>query len=577
MTPEIGTEGGPLDRSPLRKIIAYGLWGTDPMYTQGAIDNARIAQKLYPDWTCRFYLGASVPSDVVEELRAQPNVETQEVDEPEDLRAAFWRFRAAQDADVLLCRDTDGRLSRAEAAAVRAWLESDKEAHALAINRLRLIHSLDILAGLFGVRGQALRDLHREASSYRPDGSYGDDEIFLRERLKPLLLQRDALLMHDPTWGWGEPPPLPPADAFATRWYHEPEIHLQALPRERGASWFMGMVKPPRKGWQWRLLGRGVRRIHKGMGQKLVLRGVVLCPGRWQRRTRRWTGRPQMADRMTPEDILAVRQSMAAVPGPENGVIALALPSNDPALLRGALDNARAAAAFYPEWQCRFHVHPALDTETREALESMPGVVVQTVDADAQRQDPSLWGLQAAGDCDALLLRSPLARLSLYDRQAVYHWLASGCELHSLHDHPRHGWRRPTPDLAGLRGEALAWAAGRPGHADPLGALARQARKGQMGWLRHDNIWHIGTPLPDPCTEPMLGYHGMPWELSEEYGGLPAPVLEDYRRREACWEGTRFLVTSFAARTLRSLHWKRDPAERLMALLCGLLYPKQKP
>ena len=559
----------------MRKIIAFGLWGTLPRYTRGAIENARIAQVVYPGWTCRFYLGASVPAEVAAELRAQPNVETLEVDEPEDLRATFWRFRAARDADILLCRDADGRLSRAEAEAVQAWLASDKEAHAMVFNRPRFAHSLDLLAGVFGVRGQALQDLGREAAQYSPNGIYGDDEIFLRQCLKPLLLQRNALLMHDPIWGWGKPPPKGSADTtaiFATGWLHEPELYLQTFPLHRGSSYFTGLHAAPKTGRVWRALGRGLRRLHPGLGQRLGLRGVVKAPGWLERRLRSLTRGPYLGV-PAPEDSRKIRQGMAAIPSPFHGAIAFALPSNDAPLLRGALDNARAAAAFYPEWRCRFHVHPALNAQTRQELESMPGVAVREVDAGVQKLDPSLWGLQDVDDCDVLLLRSPLARLSLYDRQAVYRWLASFCELHSLHDHPRHGWRRPTADLAGLRGAARAWAEAHPGHPDPLGALAQQAKEGRIDWLRHDNIWHVGLPLPRPAAPPMMAYHGMPWALSEEYGGMPAPVLEDYRKREAYLEGMRFLATTITSKGLRFLGWKPRPAERLMALLCSLLYP----
>ena len=561
---------------PLRKIIAYGLWGTHPRYMLGALDNARAAQRLYPDWTCRFYLGASVPAEVAGELRAQPNVETLEVDEPENLCAAFWRFRAARDADILLCRDADTRISRAECAAVEAWLESDKEAHAMVYNRPRFAYSLDLLAGLFGVRGQALQDLYREACDYNPKDVYGDDEIFLRRRLKPLLLQRDALLMHDPTWRWGEPPPLPLKDAYATTWIHEAQAYLQTLPLGRGSVYLTGRLAPPSRGRLRRALGRGVRRLHPGLGRRLGLLGVVTRDTLLQRKLRRWGGRPRMTSLITHQDIQQIRRSLAEIPSPERGVIAFALPSNDAQLLQGALDNARAAAAFYPEWQCRFCVHPSLNPQIRQELESMPGVQVQVVEDGAKKQDPALWGLHAADGCDALLLRSPLARLNLYDRQAVYHWLASDRQMHSLHDHPRHGWRRPTADLVGLRGAALAWAAAHPEHPDPLGALAQRAGEGQIGWLRHDNIWHIGTPLPRPVAPPVLAYHGMPWELSEEYGGLPTPALEDYRRREACWEGGRFLLTSFASRALRTLRWRQGHAELLMERLCGLLYPEQR-
>lgn len=548
------------------------------MYMQGAMENARLAQRFYPDWTCRFYLGSSVPADVVADLRAQPNVETLQVEEPEDLRAMFWRFRAAGDADVLLCRDADSRFSRAEAAAVQAWLESGKEAHAMVHNRPHSPYSMDLRGGLFGVRGQALQDLHREASRHNPKDAYGDDEHFLRQHLKPLLLRRDALLVHDLSWGWGEPPPLPPEDAFGAIWFHEPQAYLHPFPRYRGGNYFTGLLAPPVTGRLRRALGRRLRRLHKGLGGRLVLLGVITGrPAGWEWRWRRFVRRPQMVNRREPEDIPGTRQSMANIPSPERGLIAFALPSKDPELLRGALDNARAARAYYPEWQCRFHAHPSLDPQVRQELESVPGVQVRVADANMLQLDPHLWGLHLADECDALLLRSPLARLNLYDRQTVYHWLASDCEMHSLHDHPRHGWHRPTTDLVGLRGSALAWAKAHPDHPDPLGALARQAKEGRIGWLRHDNVWHIGTPLPRPRLESLIAYHGMPWEPSEEYGGLILPVLEDYRDREMHWEGVRFLVTALASRALRLRRGKSVGAERLMTLLCRLLYPGRQP
>ena len=41
----------------MKKIISFCLWGDDPKYTKGAIENADIATELYPSWTCRYYVG----------------------------------------------------------------------------------------------------------------------------------------------------------------------------------------------------------------------------------------------------------------------------------------------------------------------------------------------------------------------------------------------------------------------------------------------------------------------------------------------------------------------------------------
>src|SRR5439155_960626 len=92
---------GPVDRGHVtdagRPVIAFSLWGDKPLYTVGALRNAELACTLYPGWTCRFYVGASVPGPVVMALAAQPNVEVIAMDERGDHRGMLWRFLAAAD------------------------------------------------------------------------------------------------------------------------------------------------------------------------------------------------------------------------------------------------------------------------------------------------------------------------------------------------------------------------------------------------------------------------------------------------------------------------------------------------
>jgi hypothetical protein len=51
------------------KIISFSIWGSNPLYTTGAIRNAEIAPAISPDWTCRFYADAEVPLVVRGELK----------------------------------------------------------------------------------------------------------------------------------------------------------------------------------------------------------------------------------------------------------------------------------------------------------------------------------------------------------------------------------------------------------------------------------------------------------------------------------------------------------------------------
>ena len=76
----------------MQKIISFSLWGDNPKYTIGAIKNAHLAKTIYSGWVCRFYVGKSVPEDIVVQLRSCDNTELVEMDEEGDWRGMFWRF-----------------------------------------------------------------------------------------------------------------------------------------------------------------------------------------------------------------------------------------------------------------------------------------------------------------------------------------------------------------------------------------------------------------------------------------------------------------------------------------------------
>jgi glycosyltransferase involved in cell wall biosynthesis len=59
----------------MKKIISFSIWGENPKYTIGAIKNAELSLEIYPDWICRFYIGKSVPYDIIETLKNMKNTE----------------------------------------------------------------------------------------------------------------------------------------------------------------------------------------------------------------------------------------------------------------------------------------------------------------------------------------------------------------------------------------------------------------------------------------------------------------------------------------------------------------------
>ena len=50
------------------RLITFSLFGDNPLYCQGAVENANIARVIYPEWTPRFYVAQDVPENYIEEI-----------------------------------------------------------------------------------------------------------------------------------------------------------------------------------------------------------------------------------------------------------------------------------------------------------------------------------------------------------------------------------------------------------------------------------------------------------------------------------------------------------------------------
>jgi protein O-GlcNAc transferase len=176
------------------KVISFSLWGTDPIYTVGAVNNAKLAQKIYPDWECWFYVGKSCPPEITQQLKEQPNTKVIEMKEEGSWNGMFWRFSPASDpkVDVIISRDTDCRLDEREKFAVEEWLASGKSFH---IMRDHPFHKTEILGGMWGVRGDILKDMDYLIEKYHKGDFWQVDQNFLREHIYPMV--KEDCYVHD--------------------------------------------------------------------------------------------------------------------------------------------------------------------------------------------------------------------------------------------------------------------------------------------------------------------------------------------------------------------------------------------
>ena len=178
----------------MKKIIAFSLWGDQPKYTVGAIKNADLAKEIYPDWTCRFYIGQSTPADIIETLKKKDNTEIVMMDDDGDWSGMFWRFSPCSESDVeaVLSRDTDSRLSWREKSAVDEWMSSDKGFH---IIRDHPWHSAAILGGMWGCKRGVLDNMVEMMESYEQGDFWQVDQNFLRDHIYPLVYS--DCMVHD--------------------------------------------------------------------------------------------------------------------------------------------------------------------------------------------------------------------------------------------------------------------------------------------------------------------------------------------------------------------------------------------
>ncbi len=204
----------------MKKIISFSLWGDNPKYTAGAIENARLIKEVYgKEWLGRYYCGTSVPHSFIAQLRSFRWVEVIVMNVPGDWRGAFWRFLPASDPDVdiVLSRDVDSRLGQREKAAVDEWLQSDKAFH---IMRDHPYHCVPILGGMWGTRKQVLPNMKSNIEQYQAGNYWQSDQEFLRDVVYPKIK----------------------SDSFIHDSFFRYETHAFPFPTKREAGLFVGQV-----------------------------------------------------------------------------------------------------------------------------------------------------------------------------------------------------------------------------------------------------------------------------------------------------------------------------------------------
>ena len=191
-------------------VISFSLWGTAPFYSYGAMINLVLSRTVYPGWTCRFYVDATVPPACVGFLRDN-GADVRNIEDEYPGVGLFQRFLVMNDRTVgrFLVRDCDARLSAAEADLVRQWIDSDHPFHVV---RDHVLHNELMIGCTWAGRtdcGIDIVELMRRYFTFGPTAKYGHDQRMLGLLLWPLI--RSRCLVHDKYYR------LPGVDTVALR------------------------------------------------------------------------------------------------------------------------------------------------------------------------------------------------------------------------------------------------------------------------------------------------------------------------------------------------------------------------
>lgn len=184
------------------KVVSFSLWGDKKLYTIGAIKNAELALKLYPDWICYFYCNSCVPSNIINELKNKPNTKIIEIPEQGNNKCRLNRFLPTDDANVeyMISRDVDSRLSIREKIAVDEWINSNTDIHLM---RDHIGHGAFVMAGMHGLKTSKFKGRIKNAIQHFFNSMNTDDpqqdQIFLRTFIKNEIENNNAsYTIHDP-------------------------------------------------------------------------------------------------------------------------------------------------------------------------------------------------------------------------------------------------------------------------------------------------------------------------------------------------------------------------------------------
>lgn len=175
------------------KIVSTSAYGENPRYIIGAKRQYELAKEFYPDWEFRLY------TDDSKKFKDLSNANIIEINDKS--HGVFWRFLPLfeREDNIVIVRDSDGRITIREKMAVDEWVKSDKQFHIFRDHEAHF--QFPIIACAFGNKGKLSNNLLNTMNEfmYRTN-FYTNDQIYLRDYIFPAI--QNNVLIHSLENGW---------------------------------------------------------------------------------------------------------------------------------------------------------------------------------------------------------------------------------------------------------------------------------------------------------------------------------------------------------------------------------------
>jgi hypothetical protein len=178
------------------KVFSFCLYGSNPKYTLGMIENIKIINEYFNEWYTYIYYN-NIPSDILEKIKTFNNVVLIN-STYNNYKTTLDRFKSIDitNVEIMMVRDADSRIHERDRWAINEFIKSNKKLH---IIRDHTAHQRPILAGLFGIKKGLLKfkieDKLKEFEINNED-KYGVDEKFLEEYIYHIAINNNDYLLH---------------------------------------------------------------------------------------------------------------------------------------------------------------------------------------------------------------------------------------------------------------------------------------------------------------------------------------------------------------------------------------------